>query len=140
MDKAQNVSKLKIRTQRYFSVDFKRQVVKDLESGLVKVGEVVNLYGVSAQSVYQWVYKYSIHHERGRRQVIEMESESKKNEILLTRLAEYERKVGQQQMIIDYLNKIIELGTAHTGIDLKKNANLPQLNGLEYIKTEWNGL
>lgn len=136
MDKAQNISKLKIRTQRYFSEDFKRQVVKDLDSGLTKIGEVVNLYSVSAQSVYNWVYKYSIHHQQGTRQVIEMESESKKNEILQSRLAEYERKVGQQQMVIDYLSKVIELGSLHTGIDLKKNANLPQLNGLEYIKEQ----
>jgi transposase len=50
-----------------------------------------------------------------------MESESKKTERLMSQLADLERVVGQKQIQIDYLEKLIEIASSELGVDLKKN-------------------
>ena len=50
-----------------------------------------------------------------------MESESHKTKRLLERLAELERIVGQKQLQIDYLEKLIEIGSEELKVDLKKS-------------------
>ena len=42
--------------------------------------------------------------------------------------------VGQKQMAIEYLEKMIELAKTELNIDLKKNYSLPQSNGSNPIK------
>jgi flagellar biosynthesis chaperone FliJ len=46
-------------------------------------------------------------------------------------IKELERIIGQKQIKIDYLEKIIELADNHYEIDLKKNLNTKQLNVLD---------
>ena len=111
----------KLRTVRVFSDAFKRQRVKEIDQGLYRVSEVSRLYEVSAQSVYRWLYKYSINHQKGVRQVVQMESEAHKTQALLKRVAELEQVIGQKQLQIDYLEKLIELGSAELKLDLKKS-------------------
>lgn len=61
-----------------------------------------------------------------------MESEETKNSELQNRLAEMERIVGQKQLEIDFLNKLLELGSAELGFDLKKNSSTtPPSNGTD---------
>jgi hypothetical protein len=50
-----------------------------------------------------------------------MESEATKTIQLNQRVAELERIVGQKQMEIDYLNKLIEFAGKKYEVDLKKN-------------------
>lgn len=114
-------SKLVIRKIRHFSDSFKEKVVKDLDSGLTSIKEVSTLYDVKQQTVYTWLYRYSIHHKKGSRMVVELESEGKKSERLAQRVAELERVVGQKQLSIDYLEKLVEIAGAHYQADLKKN-------------------
>ena len=45
------------------------------------------------------------------------------------RIAELERIVGQKQLNIDYLEKVIELAKEELGIDIKKNSDTPQSGG-----------
>jgi transposase len=114
-------SKLIIRKVRRFSDSFKEKVVKDLDSGLTSIKEVSTLYDVKQQTVYTWLYRYSIHHKKGSRMVVELESEGKKTAQLEKRIAELERFVGQKQLSIDYLEKLLDLASAHYQTDLKKN-------------------
>ena len=132
-DSPNQSSKLKIRALRHFSEAFKRSKVDELEKGLVTVKQVVDLYGVTKTSVYRWIYSYSIHHQQGTRQVVEMESEGKKTENLLRRQAELERILGQKQLKIDYLEKLIELASEEYKTDLKKTFNTRPSLGLETI-------
>jgi transposase len=44
-------------------------------------------------------------------------------------MAELERIVGQKQLEIDFLNKLLEIGSGELGIDLKKSFSPPPLNG-----------
>lgn len=111
----------KLRRHRIFSDTFKRQKVKEIDSGLVSVTEVSRLYEVSVQAIYKWLHKYSLNHEKGVIQVVQMESEVHKTKALLARVAELERIVGQKQLQIDYLEKLVELSSEELKVDLKKN-------------------
>jgi len=111
----------KLRTRRIFSDTFKRQRVKEIDRGLVSVTEVSKLYSVSKQSVYRWLYKYSTHHPKGVIQVVQMESESQRTKALLERVAELERIVGQKQLELDFLEKLVEISSKELKIDLKKS-------------------
>jgi transposase len=49
-----------------------------------------------------------------------MESEAKKTEELLKRVSELEQVVGQKQLEIDYLNKLLELSSLEFKVDIEK--------------------
>lgn len=114
-------SKLKIRQVRHFSTAFKEKVVSDIDKGLTSIREVSSLYDINKAIIYRWIYRYSIHHKQGTRMVVEMESEGKKTEFLQKRVAELERIIGQKQLTIDYLERLIHLASAHYETDVKKN-------------------
>ena len=86
--KIRSSKKNKLRIRRIFSDTFKRVRVKEIDQGLVSVTEVSKLYDVSKQSVYRWLHKYSINHQKGATQVVQMESESQRTKALLKRVAE----------------------------------------------------
>lgn len=118
--KSKSGSELKIRRVRYFSKSFKKDKINDLVNKRISMKEICDLYGVSRQSVYNWLYQYSPHHKLGTKQVVEMESEGKKNKLLNERIAELESVIGRKQLTIDYLEKLIELSSIEMGYDLKK--------------------
>lgn len=60
-----------------------------------------------------------------------MDSEEQRTKELLVKVAELERVIGQKQLEIDYLDKLIELSGKDLGLDLKKKAEQILLNGLE---------
>jgi transposase len=104
---------------RNFSEEFKKAKVKDLLNRQVRVRDLCRLYEVSRTTVYNWLYLYS-DLEKGTKMVVQMESEQFKTQQLLDRIAELERSVGQKQLEIDYLSKIIEVESKEQGLDLKK--------------------
>lgn len=57
------------------------------------------------------------------------ESSTMKLKELQKRIAELERIVGQKQLNIDYLEKMIDLAGEHYNIDIKKNFDTPQSTG-----------
>jgi transposase len=63
------------RQNRYFSEEFKRQKVKEIDDNLITISEISKGYEVSRTAVYRWVYKYSKRFEKGVSQVIQLESE-----------------------------------------------------------------
>ena len=113
--------KNKLQLRRVFSDTFKRTRVKEIDEGLVSVTELSKLYSVSKQSVYRWLHKYSMNHHKGATQVVQMESESQRTQALLKRVAELERIVGQKQLQLDFLEKLVEISSKELKIDLKKN-------------------
>jgi transposase-like protein len=123
--------KKSLRIQRYFSEDFKVQKVKEIEQNLIGVSELSRLYNVSGTSIYNWIHKYSLHLKKGVNQVIEMESESRKAKLLQDRLSELERIIGQKQLQIDYLEKVIEFSSEEIGLDIKKKFATGSLSGSE---------
>jgi transposase len=120
---------LEIRQRRCFSDEFKRAKVKDIIEKRLRVSELCKLYDVSSTSVYNWIYQYSVHHSQKSILVVQMESEAERNKELQRRIADLERAVGQKQLEIDFLNKLLELGSDELGFDLKKNFSVQLLNG-----------
>ncbi len=105
---------------RTFSVPFKQEKVKDIESKQITVSQLSRLYGVSRSAIYKWIKLYGSLEHKNERIVVEKESESYKTEQLLKKVAELEQLVGRKQVEIEYLNKVIEVSSELTGMDLKK--------------------
>ena len=110
----------RINRRRKFSEDFKLKIVKCYESGEFSVGEMIKIYDISYQTIYNWIYKYSKYNKQSI-QVVEMkDSQAHKITQMEARIKELEQAVGQKQMNIDYLEKMIELAKEHYDIDIKK--------------------
>ena len=125
---------LQLRKQLYYSEEFKREIVSIFESGKLSVIQIEKLYGVSDSAIYRWIYKFSVFNEKGYR-VIEMKTSSiGKLKALELKIKELEQAVGQKQIKIDYLEKMIDLAKDDLKIDIKKNYNTPQSIGSETIK------
>lgn len=122
-------SKIEIRERRIFSEELKKKAVKELVSKRTTIRSLMSEHQVSAATVYRWLYKYSPHHEQKCTLVIQMKSEELKSRELQQRIAELERIVGRKQLEIDFLNKLLEIGSGELGFDLKKSFSPPPLNG-----------
>ena len=63
---------------RYFSDDFKRKKVRELERNLTSITDICKTYSVSRTSVYRWIYKYSAMAKKQVKQVVESKSDTQK--------------------------------------------------------------
>jgi transposase len=124
-----STQKLEIQERRIFSEELRKKVVKDLVSRRATIKQMVNEHQVSRNTLYQWLYRYSPYHEQKCTLVVQMKSEEARNQDLKARVAELERIVGQKQLEIDFLNKLLEVGSSELGFDLKKNFSTPPSNG-----------
>ncbi len=109
---------------RAFSEDFKKEKVKLIEENILSVGEISQEYDVSRTGIYKWIKKYSLLYQKAERVVVEKESEEAKRKLLLSKVADLERLLGQKQMEIEYLKKVVDLGSELTGVDIKKKFGL----------------
>lgn len=112
---------LQIKQRRIFSEAFKRQKVQLIVEKKISIKDVSELYGVTTMTVYRWLYRYSPHHNKGTIQVVQMESEEHRAKELLQELAKLERVVGQKQIQLEYLERLIAIAGESLQIDLKKN-------------------
>ncbi len=118
-----------IRKQRRYSKEFKLQLVSDFEKGRYSVPQLQRMHGVANSLIYSWIYKFSTFNEKGFR-VIEMkDSSSEKMKELEARVKELESAVGRKQIMIDYLEKMMEIAKDELDIDIKKNFGTPQSTG-----------
>lgn len=124
----------KIQKRRVYSEDFKKEIVSLFESGEFSVIQLEKLYGIKNQIIYQWIYKFSTFNEKGFRVVEMKESSINKLKQLEQKIKELEQIVGQKQIKIDYLEKMIDIAKDDLNIDIKKNYNTPQSTGSESIK------
>jgi len=124
----------KIRRLRRFSEDFKLKLVSDYESGRMSVVELEKFYDISNATIYRWIYRYSNYNSKSI-QVVELkDSQMDKIKQLESRIQDLERALGQKQMNIDYLEKMIDLAKEEYNIDIKKNSNTPQSGGSNQTK------
>ena len=118
---------------RTYSEDFKRSIVQEYERGESTVRELSRRYQIAFQSIYRWIRSYSLYQEKG--YVIVEKHKSKESELkaALGRVKELEQLVGQKQIKLEYLEKLIELADAKYGLDLKKNCATQRFNGSKNI-------
>lgn len=119
----------RIRKTRVYTESFKCQLVHDFESGRYSVAELSRLHGVCQMSIYRWVYKFSTFNQYGYRVVEHNQSSMDKVKQLEKRIKELERMVGQKQIKIDYLEKMIDIAKDELDIDIKKNSDTPPFGG-----------
>lgn len=118
-----------LRSPRKFTEDFKRKLVKEFEQGTMSVYQMSKLYSIATTQIYDWIYKFSIFNEKGSRIVEMKDSQTTKLKELEQRIKELEQNVGQKQIKIEFLEKMIDLAKQEFNIDIKKNFATPQSNG-----------
>lgn len=114
-----------VRKQRVYSEEFKKEIVKDFESGKYSVLELERLHGIRNATIYNWIYKYSTFNKKGYRIVESKSSSSKKVKELEQRIKDLESKLGRKQIMIDYLEEMIDVAKEELDYDIKKNFNTP---------------
>jgi transposase-like protein len=118
----------RIRSTRRYSEEFKREIVKDFEKGIFSVLELSRLHHVHFQTIYTWISKYS--ERSGLVEIVEMkQSSTQKLKDLESKINDLERAVGQKQLYIDYLEKMMEIAKEDMGVDIKKNFGTPPSSG-----------
>ena len=98
-----------LRKQRAFSKEFKKELVSLFEQGKLSVNQLLQLYLIAPQVIYRWIYKFSKFNKQGVRVVEMKESISHKLKELAKKVKELEQIVGQKQIKIDYLEKMIDI-------------------------------
>lgn len=125
----------RLRTNRYFSEEFKRKKVREIEKNLATVSQICKEYDVSRPAVYKWIHKYSVNMKKGVVQIVEAKSDTVKIQTLKNQIKELERIVGQKQIIIDFQQKMIELAEDDLGIEIKKKFGSKPLSGSGLTET-----
>jgi len=120
--------------RRIFSMEVRKGVVRDIEQGKCTVLQASRELQVCHQTVYGWLYKYSLHLQKGRIIVVQKQSEAYKTKELEKRIAELEAALGRKQMELDLLNKVLDLASKDLKIDLKKNLSDKPSSGSESKK------
>jgi transposase-like protein len=113
-------SQSKARIKRSFSEDFKKKKVREIEQNLTTISQISREYLVSMTAVYKWLYKYSAMRKKGLKMVVEAKSDTAKIQHLKQMLKDAEATVGQKQIMVDFLEKMIELAEEEYGVDIKK--------------------
>lgn len=124
-----NANLKEIRKRRVYSEEFKKEIVSFYESRKYSVLQLERLYGVNNVTIYHWIYKFSTFNEKGIRVVEMKDSNIDKLKQLELKIKELEQAVGQKQIKIDYLEKMIDIAKDELNIDIKKNSNIPQSAG-----------
>ncbi len=118
-----------IQKRRRYTIDFKKRLVHEFESGLYSVQQLSIQYTIAPKVIYRWIYKFSTFNDKGIR-IIEMtKSSTDKIKQLEQKVKQLEQIVGQKQIKIDFLEKMIQLADQYYDIDIKKNSNTPPSNG-----------
>lgn len=107
-------------TRRVFDLELKLELVKKIENGELQVSEISKLYHVSQTAVRKWLYKFSDLYKKQTRTVVEKKSVSKKLQDQEEKIKELERALGQKQLRVDYLEKLLEVASDRMGEDIEK--------------------
>ena len=117
--------RVKLRARRVFSEEFKKARIKEYESGDFSVKEISRLFDIHEVIIYRWIHRYSTYNKK-RAILVEMKDSAKqKLKDYEKRIADLERIVGQKQLNIDFLEKMIELAEQEYSVEIKKKVNTP---------------
>ena len=115
--------------KRKFSEEFKKHLVREFEGKKFSILELSKLHNIHHSLLYKWVHHYS-KNTLPNSVIIEMkQSSTEKLQAYQNRIKELERIVGQKQIKIDYLDKIIDCANDHYETDLKKTLSTKPSNG-----------
>jgi len=119
----------KLRKNRQFSEQIRRKAVDEFRSGKYTAKELADLYHCSLTTIYKWIYKYSPA-DSPRINVVEMsKSADQKVNDLKQKIADLERALGQKQIKVDFLEKMIDLAEEEYNLDVKKSSSSKPSSG-----------
>ena len=127
-------NRVKLHKRRAYSEEFKLARVKEYETGEFTVKEISRIFQIARIVLYRWIHKYSTYNKRATVLVEMKDSASKRLKDYEKRISELEQALGQKQLKIDFLEKIVELAKERFNIDLKKNSDTPPLTGSSKTK------
>ena len=122
-------TKKQLQPKRIFGECFRKNLVHEFERGKFTVLELARLHGINPVTIYKWIYRYSSYQTRNIKIVEMADSSTTKIKELQKRIADLERTLGQKQLNIEFLEKMIELAKETYGIDIKKNSDTPPSSG-----------
>ncbi len=124
-----SAKRVKLDRKRTYSESFKKARVKEYEHGEYTVMELSRLFEIDRTLLYRWIHKYSVYNKK-KAIIVEMkDSAQQKLKDYENRIAELERALGQKQLKIDFLEKMIDLTEQEYSIEIKKNLPTPLLPG-----------
>ena len=85
-----------MRKRRKFEVEFRRRVVEEVRGGILTVAQAIRQHELSSNLIYRWMDQY----DHGK-----LDNAPSEQGALENKIAELERKVGQQAMEIELLKK-----------------------------------
>jgi transposase len=109
-----------IRVRRSFSPEFRRKKVEEIECRISTVSEISREYQVTRAAVYKWIAQYSSTMKKKERLIVEAESDTRKLAAFQQRIAELERLLGQKQIQLEFMEKIIDIAEETYQVDIKK--------------------
>lgn len=109
-----------IRVRRSFSAEFRRKKVEEIECRISTVSEISREYQVTRAAVYKWIAKHSSTMKKKERLIVEAESDTRKLAAFQQRIAELERLLGQKQIQLEFMEKIIDIAEETYQVDIKK--------------------
>lgn len=122
-------SKRKTRQRRIFSIEIRKQTVRDIEKGRCTISCASRELNVSDKSIYNWIEKYSGYSQKNQVLIVENKSESYRSKELEKQVKDLEAALGRKQLEIDFLNKLIEQAGKEFKTDFKKNFSTQSLSG-----------
>ena len=88
-----------MKNKRKFSLEFKKNLVEEIKTGVISMAQAIRQHELCYTVLYRWKEQY----ERG-----QLNNEPSEIGAMKNKIAELERKVGQQAMEIDLLKKARE--------------------------------
>ena len=88
-----------MKSRRKFGVEFKRRVIEEVRGGILTMAQAIRQYELSSNLIYRWMD----HYEHGK-----LDNQPTEQGAFENKIAELERKVGQQAMEIEFLKKVRE--------------------------------
>lgn len=104
-----STKKGKVQTRKRYGECFKRARVKQFEDGEFSVHQISRLYGVSYQTIYNWISKYSFMAKKNAIIVEVPNSQSERLKQLEQQLAEREALIGRMTIQLDLKQRMLDL-------------------------------
>ncbi len=97
MATVENYQRLSVRERqnRYFSDDFKRKKVSEIDRNISTIAEISREYSVSKTAIHKWLYRYSNMRKKGIKQVVEAKSDTRKIHQMKQQIKDLEQVIGQ---------------------------------------------
>ena len=124
----------RVKKYRRYSKEFKQSIVDHFEQGKFSVKELSLHNSISQQLIYKWIYQLSRFNKKGYRIVEKTNSQAEKLKQLQKENQALKATVGEKQIHIEYLERLIEIAEVELDVDIKKNSSTSQLNTSDKIK------